>query len=192
MPSVRKMIRLTHRAKFWIAMPWKRVLMLLWQRKERELTGLPKCAKEPTRSKGCTSACSICRNAETFDSGSLSKLVLASTTKCKRRDGISMTEIYFSQTRSLKGWDSGATLVILWWWHPSACRLHTPHYILVCVLICSVVFDSLQPRGLPPARLLCPWDFPGKNTGVGCHSLLQGLPDPRIKATSPVLADRFF
>ena len=26
-----------------------------------------------------------------------------------------------------------------------------------------------------PARLLCPWDFPGKNTGVGCHFLLQGI-----------------
>ena len=31
-----------------------------------------------------------------------------------------------------------------------------------------------QPHGLQPARLLCPWDSPGKNTGVGCHSLLQG------------------
>ena len=40
---------------------------------------------------------------------------------------------------------------------------------------CSVVSDSLQPHGLWPARLLCPWDFPGKNTGVGCHSLLQGI-----------------
>ena len=29
--------------------------------------------------------------------------------------------------------------------------------------------------GAVPARLLCPWDFPGENTGVGCHSLLQGL-----------------
>ena len=27
--------------------------------------------------------------------------------------------------------------------------------------------------GLQPARLLCPWDFPGKDTGVGCHDLLQ-------------------
>ena len=27
----------------------------------------------------------------------------------------------------------------------------------------------------PPVRLLCPWDFPGKNTGGGCHSLLQGI-----------------
>ena len=28
---------------------------------------------------------------------------------------------------------------------------------------------------MDPTRLLCPWDFPGKNTGVGCHSLLQGI-----------------
>ena len=33
----------------------------------------------------------------------------------------------------------------------------------------------LRPRGLQPARLLCPWDFPGKNIGVGCHFLLQGI-----------------
>ena len=33
----------------------------------------------------------------------------------------------------------------------------------------SVVSDSLQPRGLQPTRLLRPWDFPGKSTGVGCH-----------------------
>ena len=26
-----------------------------------------------------------------------------------------------------------------------------------------------------PARFLCPWDSPGKNTGVGCHALLQGI-----------------
>ena len=39
----------------------------------------------------------------------------------------------------------------------------------------SVMSDSLQPRGLKPARLLGPWNFPGKNTGVGCHFLLQGI-----------------
>ena len=37
----------------------------------------------------------------------------------------------------------------------------------------SVVSDSLQPHGLQPTRLLCPWDFLGKSTGVGCHCLLQ-------------------
>ena len=42
-------------------------------------------------------------------------------------------------------------------------------------LSCSVVSDSLQPHGLQPARLLCPWDSPGKNTGVVCHPLLQGI-----------------
>ena len=33
----------------------------------------------------------------------------------------------------------------------------------------------LQPHGMQPSRLLCPWGFPGKNTGVGCHFLLQGI-----------------
>ena len=33
--------------------------------------------------------------------------------------------------------------------------------------------DSLQPHGLQTTRLLCQWDFPGKNTGIGCHFLLK-------------------
>ena len=41
------------------------------------------------------------------------------------------------------------------------------------MLICSLLSDSLQPHGLWPARLLCLWDFAGKNTGVGCHALLE-------------------
>ena len=49
----------------------------------------------------------------------------------------------------------------------------------------SVMSDFLWPHGLQPTRLLCPWDFPGKNTGMGCHSLLQGSFDPGIKPTSP-------
>ena len=43
------------------------------------------------------------------------------------------------------------------------------------VLSHSVVSNSLRPHGLQPARLLCPWDFPGKNIGAGCHFLLQGI-----------------
>ena len=35
--------------------------------------------------------------------------------------------------------------------------------------------DSVQSYGLQPARLLCLWDFPGKNTGLDCHALLQGI-----------------
>ena len=39
----------------------------------------------------------------------------------------------------------------------------------------SFVSDSLRPHGLQLIRLLCPWDFPGKSTGVDCHFLLQGI-----------------
>ena len=45
-------------------------------------------------------------------------------------------------------------------------------YVCECS-VASVIYDSLQPFGLQPTRLLSPWDSPGKNTGVGCHTLLQ-------------------
>ena len=37
----------------------------------------------------------------------------------------------------------------------------------------SVMSDPHRPHGLQPTRLLRPWDFPGKSTGVGCHCLLH-------------------
>ena len=37
----------------------------------------------------------------------------------------------------------------------------------------SVMSDPSRPHGLQPTRLLCPRDFPGKSTGVGCHCLLR-------------------
>ena len=48
-------------------------------------------------------------------------------------------------------------------------------YLLHTCSVASVVSDSLWPHGLSPARLLCPWDSPSKNTGVDCHFLLQGI-----------------
>ena len=39
----------------------------------------------------------------------------------------------------------------------------------------SVVFNSLWPHGMQPTRLLCPWNYPGENGGVCCHSLLQRI-----------------
>ena len=71
-----------------------------------------------------------------------------------------------------------------WWW---GCREKEPLFTVGgnvhwCsqyggqhVLSGQVVSDSLRPHGLYPARLLCPWDSPGKHTGVGCHFLLQGI-----------------
>ena len=48
-------------------------------------------------------------------------------------------------------------------------------YIIPCLLSHSVMNDSVQPLGLLLARLLCPWNFPGKIIGVGCHFLLHGI-----------------
>ena len=52
--------------------------------------------------------------------------------------------------------------------------------------------DSVQPHRRQPTRLPCPWDSPGKNTGVGCHFLLQCM---KVKSESeaaqsyPTLSD---
>ena len=54
----------------------------------------------------------------------------------------------------------------------------------------SVISDSLQPHGLQPARLLCPWNSSGKKTGVGSHSLLSSQPRDRIRVSC--IAHRFF
>ena len=39
----------------------------------------------------------------------------------------------------------------------------------------SSAFEIIHNSSVMPFRLLCPWDFPGKNTGVGCNFLLQGI-----------------
>ena len=73
---------------------------------------------------------------------------------------------------------------------PRACSGNHPSQVLLpCELeINKDVSHSLQPPGLEPTRFLCPWSSPGKNTGVGSHSFLQGdLPDPGIELRSPAL-----
>ena len=46
--------------------------------------------------------------------------------------------------------------------------------------------STLQAYELQPAKLLCHWNFPGKNTGVGSHFLLRGIPDPETETESLV------
>ena len=86
---------------------------------------------------------------------------------------------------------------------PTTCRTHGAgircHQHLCCCLVtkscptlcnppnCRTPWPGQQPwtsgrhikttknGGSQPARLLCPWDFPGKNTGAGCHFLLQRI-----------------
>ena len=52
--------------------------------------------------------------------------------------------------------------------------------------------NSVQPHGLQATRLLCPWDSPGKNTGVGCHFLLQCMKvesESEVVQSCPTLSD---
>ena len=57
------------------------------------------------------------------------------------------------------------------------CRRHFWASVHCVVCMCSVaqLCPVLRPQGLQPARLLCPWDPPGENTGVAGHALLQGI-----------------
>ena len=60
------------------------------------------------------------------------------------------------------------------------------------VLSWSVVSDSLRPHGLWPARLLCPWDSPGKNTGVVAMPSSRGSSQPRDQTQVSHIAGGFF
>ena len=50
--------------------------------------------------------------------------------------------------------------------------------------VTSVVSDSVRPHRRQPTRLPCTWDSPGKNTGVGCHFLLQCM---KVKSGNEVI-----
>ena len=56
-------------------------------------------------------------------------------------------------------------------------------YLALLSYVTSVVSDSVRPHRQQPTRLPCPWDSPGKNTGLGCHFLLQCM---KVKSESEV------
>ena len=87
-------------------------------------------------------------------------------------------------------WLEGEVVCMCVYFYKHVCGVLVAQSVCVC---CSFVFHSLKLHGLWPARFLCPWDSPVKNTGLGCHDLLQGnLPDPGIEPRSPALqADSF-
>ena len=60
--------------------------------------------------------------------------------------------------------------------------LHLHCYAMLCK-VTSVVSNSVQPHRRQPTRLPRPWDSPSKNTGVGCHFLLQCM---KVKSESEV------
>ena len=60
---------------------------------------------------------------------------------------------------------------------------YTSYLSECCCCVTSVVSNSVQPHRWQPTRLLCPWDSPGKNTGVGCHFLVHCM---KVKSESEV------
>ena len=61
-----------------------------------------------------------------------------------------------------------------------------------CCCVASVVSDSVRPQRRQPIRLPHPWDSPGKNTGVGCHFLLQCMKvksESEVAQSCPTLSD---
>ena len=58
------------------------------------------------------------------------------------------------------------------------CTFINPGHLQVCVYVCvcmCVLSHVWLCDPMEPTSLLCPWDLPDKNTGVGCHFLLQGI-----------------
>ena len=64
------------------------------------------------------------------------------------------------------------TSVTSFWWTPNLLCGQFNVYQSLCVCACSVAADSETPWN---ARRFHPWNFPGKNTGMGCHFLPQGI-----------------
>ena len=69
--------------------------------------------------------------------------------------------------------------------------------LCVCVCMCassvtSAVSDSLRPMHCNPTRLLCPWDFSSKSSGVGYHALLLGSSWPKVRIYVSWIAGEFF
>ena len=69
--------------------------------------------------------------------------------------------------------DGGAWWAAIYGVAQSRTRLKWLSSSSCCCWVAKSCLTLLQPHGLQPTRLLHPWDFPGKNTGVGCHFLLQ-------------------
>ena len=76
-------------------------------------------------------------------------------------------------------WTSGSSWFTYCW--SLAWRILNITSVCCCCWVASVVSDSVQPHWRQPTRVLCPWDSPGKNTGVGCHLLLQCM---KVKSES--------
>ena len=108
------------------------------------------------------------------------------------------------QPDTSKGWQKKSTgnwvkRSVIWSSHIVAFFPSSPIFFIIvkyicCCLVAKSCLTLLRSYGLQPTRLLHPWDFLGKNTGVGCHFLLQGIFQTHQTHISWVsyIAGRFF
>ena len=87
-------------------------------------------------------------------------------------------------------------IILSKYWYTNSSYSHRTVDRIKCLCFSHVWFFC-DPDGLYPTRLLCPWDSPGRNTGVGCHFLLQGIfltqgSNPPPSHMSPALTGGFF
>ena len=102
---------------------------------------------------------------------------------CSNRWGYSLkcstlTVMAFNVSKGRKEFPEGfspffSSLLFLYESHCWLVSLRTNYNVCTCT--CSIMSDSLWPCGMWPAKLLWPWNFPGKSTGAGCHFLFQGI-----------------
>ena len=71
-------------------------------------------------------------------------------------------------------------------------KVSSVNFVSFFILLLVTKSCLLQPHGLLPVRLLCPWVFSGKNTGVGCHSFSRGSSQPRDPTLISCIAGRLF
>ena len=94
----------------------------------------------------------------------------------KSRD-ISLPTTFANKVPSSQGYGFSSSHVWMWELDCEESRRRC------CCCVISVVSDSVRPHRWHPTRLPRPWDSPGKNTGVGCHFLLQCM---KVKSESEV------
>ena len=86
-------------------------------------------------------------------------------------------------------WRKGTSLA--YWWECKLAQLLLWRILMLCY-VTSVVSDSMRPHRQQPTRLPSTWDSPGKNTGVGCHFLLQCMKmksESEVAQSCPTLSD---
>ena len=104
--------------------------------------------------------------------------------------------LFYTNYILFKMQDNSRTLETHPWANTSSQR-HVNNFCITCCCCCccwvaSVVSDSVQPHRRQPTRLHHPWDSPGKNTGVGCHFLLQCMKvksESEVTQSCPTLSD---